>query len=161
MPTKQFWRDRAGAMRTIGIAIAIFASAVGSRAAAQATAGRVHNLDSLQWHSMGGLMEQAVVDGNPQADGEYAIAIRFKAGGLIQPHWHPKETRVTVIRGDVWVGFGDEADTARTMTVGAGGYAVVPAEAHHYEGARTDALIIISGPGPLKTTMVKPAATHP
>jgi quercetin dioxygenase-like cupin family protein len=110
---------------------------------------------------MGPLLEQAVVDGNPMGEGEFAIAIRFRPGGLIQPHWHPKETRVTVVRGDVWVGFGDEADTAHVKTLGAGSYAIVPAEAHHYEGARTDALVIIAGPGPLKTTMVKPATSHP
>ncbi|HEY4130797.1 MAG TPA: cupin domain-containing protein [Gemmatimonadaceae bacterium] len=127
----------------------------------QQNSGRVHDFENLQWRAMGPLMEQAVVDGSPMAEGEFAIAIRFKPGGLIQPHWHPKETRVTVIRGDVWVGFGDEADTTHTKTIGAGSYAIVPAEAHHYEGARTDALIIISGPGPLKTTMVKAATSHP
>jgi quercetin dioxygenase-like cupin family protein len=129
--------------------------------AQQSAPGRVHDPDSLQWRAMGPLMEQAVVDGNPSAPGEFAIAIRFKAGGVIQPHWHPNETRVTVIRGDGWVGFGDRADTATTKTIAAGGYAIVPAEAHHYEGARTDALIIIAGPGPLQTTMVNAGPPHP
>jgi quercetin dioxygenase-like cupin family protein len=124
-------------------------------------AGRVHDPDSLTWRAMGPLMEQAIVDGNPAATGEFALAIRFKAGGVIQPHWHPNETRVTVIRGDVWVGFGDQADTAHTKTIAAGGFAVVPAEVHHYEGARTDALIIITGAGPLKTTMVNAGPPHP
>ncbi len=155
-------------LRTLLLAlVAVLATMllVTRRASAQQSggqnSGRVHDFDSLQWRSMGPLMDQAVVDGNPMGDGEFAIAIRFKAGGLIQPHWHPKETRVTIVRGDVWVGFGDEADTAHTKTITAGSLAVVPAEAHHYEGARTDALIIISGVGPLKTTMVKPATSHP
>ena len=130
------------------------------RAAGRVT-GRVHDPDSLAWRAMGPLMEQAIVDGDPAAAGEFALAIRFKAGGVIQPHWHPNETRVTVIRGDVWVGFGDQADTAHMKTISAGGFAVVPAEAHHYEGARTDALIIITGAGPLKTTMVNAGPPHP
>lgn len=145
----------------VAVIAAIRTTAIAAQQNAVRAGGRVHDPDSLTWRAMGPLMEQAIVDGNPAATGEFALAIRFKAGGVIQPHWHPNETRVTVIRGDVWVGFGDQADTAHTKTIAAGGFAVVPAEAHHYEGARTDALIIITGAGPLKTTMVNAGPPHP
>jgi quercetin dioxygenase-like cupin family protein len=146
-------------LRTLSFAL-IVASFGAVRLVAQAP-GRTHNPDSLVWRSMSPGVEQALVDGTPASPGQFAIAIRFRAGGVIQPHWHPGETRVVVIRGDVWVGFADEPDTAHTKTIGAGGFAVVPAEAHHFEGARTDAMIIITGVGPLKTTFVKPGPPHP
>jgi quercetin dioxygenase-like cupin family protein len=145
------------------VAIAVPAVAVPAVAGAQASrvAPRLHDPDSLKWRPAGPRAEIATVDGNPQGDGEYAIAIRFAAGGMIPPHFHPKDTRVVVVRGQVYVGFGDEPDTARTRPLGPGGYALVPADAHHFEAGKTDALVIIYGTGPLKTTMVKPGASHP
>jgi quercetin dioxygenase-like cupin family protein len=128
---------------------------------AQQSAARVHDGDSLQWRPAGPRAEMAVVDGNPQSDGNFAIAIRFAAGGMIPPHFHPNETRVVVVRGLVRVGFGDEPDTLTARVIGPGGYAVIPAEAHHLEAGKTDAMVIIYGVGPLKTTMVMPGTSHP
>jgi hypothetical protein len=71
----------------------------------------------------------AVDDGNPQSTGDFTMAMRFKAGGRIPPHFR---------------------------VVGPGGFAAIPAEAHHFEAGKTDAVVLLSGPGPLKTTMVKP-----
>ena len=128
---------------------------------AQQSIGRMHDPDSLVWRPAGARVEMAVVDGNPQADGNFAIALRFAAGGMIPPHFHPNETRVVVVRGLVRVGFGDEPDTVHARVIGPGGYAVIPAGAHHLEAGKTDAMVIIYGVGPLKTTMVSPGTSHP
>jgi quercetin dioxygenase-like cupin family protein len=103
----------------------------------------------------------AIVDGNPQSTGDFTFAMRFKAGAIIPPHFHPGETRVLVVRGEVRVGFGDEVDAKNERVIGPGGFAAIPAEAHHYEAGRTDALVFLTGPGPLKTTMIKPGGAHP
>ena len=142
---------------TIVIAVAL----PGSALTAQQIPGRIHDLDSLAWRPAGPRAEIAVVDGDPQSDGNYAIALRFAAGGMIPPHFHPKETRVVVVRGQAQIGFGDEADTARARVLGPGGYAVIPAQEHHFEAGKTDAIIIVYGVGPLKTTMVKAGPPHP
>ena len=127
---------------------------------AQQAPGTLKDPDSLVFRPAGPRAEIAVVDGNPQGDGNFAIALRFQAGGIIPPHFHPNETRVVVVRGQAYIGFGDTGDTAHTRPLGPGGYAVIPAGAHHFEAGKTDALIIVYGVGPLKTTMVG-GGSHP
>jgi quercetin dioxygenase-like cupin family protein len=141
----------------VGLLVALPYAALG----AQQIPGRVHDPDSLQWRPAGAHAEIAVVDGDPQSEGNFAIALRFGAGGMIPPHFHPKETRVVVIRGEVRVGFADTPDTLHARVIGPGGYAVIPAEAHHFEAGKTDAFVIVYGVGPLKTTMVQAGASHP
>ena len=144
------------------VAIAVLCAAMPIRVlVAQQSPGRVHDPESLARRPAGARVEMAVVDGNPQSDGNFAIALRFAAGGMIPPHFHPNETRVVVVRGLVRVGFGDGPDTVSARIIGPGGYAVIPANAHHLEAGKTDAMVIIYGVGPLKTTMVKPATSHP
>ena len=129
---------------------------------AQSAAGRFKSVDSLTWRGAGPGVEMALVDGNPQAAGDFTFAMRFKAGSMIPPHFHPRETRLYVVRGEVRVGFADVADTAHARVVGPGGFAAIPAEAHHFEAGKTDALVFLTGPGPLVTTMITPqASSHP
>lgn len=138
------------------------AIAVASHHADAQANGRIKDLDSLQWRAAGAGVEMALVDGNPQSTGDFTFAIRFKAGGIIPPHFHPGETRVLVVRGEVRVGFADEPDTLHARVIGPGGFAAIPANAHHFEAGKTDALVFLTGPGPLQTTMVKPGGTnHP
>ena len=150
-------------MRFLAAALvaALTLSGAALRAQQLPSAGRHRDADSLMWRPAGPRAEIAVVDGDPQSTGNFAIALRFQAGGMIPPHFHPNETRVVVVRGQVQVGFGDEADTAHTKVLGPGGYAVVPAEAHHFEAGKSDAMIIVYGVGPLKSTMVKAGVPHP
>ena len=131
---------------------------------ARAQSGRIKDLDSLQWRAAGAGVEMGLVDGNPQSAGDFTFAMRFKAGGIIPPHFHPGETRVLVVRGEVRVGFGDEPDTLHARVIGPGGFAAIPANAHHFEAGKSDAVVFLTGPGPLKTTMVRPSGggmNHP
>jgi quercetin dioxygenase-like cupin family protein len=145
----------------LGVVIVALLVALPCTAHGQQMPGRVRDPDSLQWRPAGPGAEIAVVDGNPQSEGSFAIALRFKAGGIIPPHFHPNETRVVVVRGEARVGFADTADTLNAKVLGPGGYAVIPAGAHHFEAGKTDAVIIVYGVGPLKTTMVQAGASHP
>src|SRR3954470_2020072 len=137
------------------------AAVLGTRNLRAQNAGRMKDLDSLQWRQAGAGVEMALVDGSPQSTGDFTFAMRFKAGGTIPPHFHPGETRVLVVRGEVRVGFGDVADTAHARAIGLGGVAAIPANAHHFEAGKTDALVFYTGPGPLKTTMVAAQAGGP
>ncbi len=125
----------------------------------QLSVGHGRNLDSLSWHPSGTGIESAVVDGDPAGDGQFTIAFRFKAGALFAPHFHSGETRFVVIRGDMQLGFGDSVDTLHATTLHAGGLGVIPALAHHFEAAKTDALIVLFGPGPLRMTLVHPGGS--
>ena len=142
--------------------IALCAAAFHPVAAQQGDTSRVRQLETATWRQVADGVEMALVDGNPQSTGDFTYLMRFRAGKFIPPHFHPNETRVLVVSGEVRVGFGDQLDTLHARVVGVGGFAAIPGGAHHFEAGKTDAVVFLTGPGPLKTTMVGGAASgHP
>lgn len=53
-----------------------------------------------------------LLEGNPQKEGLFTMRLKVPAGTRLQPHWHPRAERVTVLSGLVKVGFGDEFEEA-------------------------------------------------
>jgi quercetin dioxygenase-like cupin family protein len=99
----------------------------------------------------------AVLEGDPAAKGLITVRIRIPAGYQIAPHWHPTDEHVTVLSGTLGVGMGDKLDMEHSQTLMAGGYAVVPANMHHYAFTKTGATIQIHLNGPFALTYVNPA----
>ncbi len=117
----------------------------------------VPTIDSLVWRQARPGLETAVVEGDPSAVGvPYALGLRLEDGEWIPPHWHGLEKRIVVIEGAVLLGFGDAIEDASVRVLEPGVVAVVPAKAHHYEGARGRTTLVLLGIGPLTTTLVKP-----
>ena len=54
-------------------------------------------------------------------------------------------------------GHGDKFDEAATKALGAGGYALLPADMRHYALAKTAAVVQVHGMGPFQLTYVNPA----
>jgi glyoxylase-like metal-dependent hydrolase (beta-lactamase superfamily II)/quercetin dioxygenase-like cupin family protein len=131
------------------------AAAGATSSSAPASEGRVRDYESLAWRAAAvpGL-EFAVVDGNAQGEGEYIVAMRYRAGTAVPVHMHPEEMRLIVARGQFYVGFGDRADTAGTKALSPGSVVVMPKGSHHFEGATTDAVVLVFGKGPLRIDLV-------
>ena len=130
-----------------------------ARLQAQAT-GTIHDISALQWMpaAVPGL-ELAVVEGNPQGTGEYIVAMRYKAGTMTPPHSHPAHMHLVVVRGQFVVGFGDQVSTGNTP-LEAGSVVDLPQDVHHYEGAITDAVVLIYGPTPMRIDLAGGPAGH-
>ena len=97
-----------------------------------------------------------VISGDPSKEGLYVVRLKMPAGYKIMPHWHPTDEHVTVLSGTLALGMGDDF-TAKTMTkLPAGGYAVLPANMHHYAMATTAAVVQVHGIGPFQLTYVHP-----
>ncbi len=99
----------------------------------------------------------AVVSGDPGKPGIYVVRLKMPAGYKIAPHWHPTDEHVTVISGTFALGMGDKIDTASAKILPAGGYALLPAQMHHYAFAKTDSIVQVHGMGPFALTYVNPA----
>src|SRR5258708_24047490 len=56
----------------------------------------------------------AVLEGDPTKEGPFVMRIWFPDGFRIQPHWHPKVERVTVISGTLNLGMGEKFDWSAT-----------------------------------------------
>jgi ketosteroid isomerase-like protein len=107
------------------------------------------------WQSWGAGLEMAVLDGDPSVpDRSYTIALRLAPGRWIRPHWHPLAKQVYVVSGTLLFGHGQAFDTASTTALQPGTIAVVPGEHPHFEGARGETVILLSGIGPLATSMI-------
>jgi len=131
------------------LSLSLCALSVAAIARAQSTL-RVHDVDSLSWMpaAVPGL-ELAVVDGNPQGPGPYTVAMRYKAGITTPLHTHPADMSLVVIRGQFFVGAG-----SGDKPLGAGSVVLIPKGVKHAEGAITDAVVLLSGQGPMTIEMV-------
>ena len=96
----------------------------------------------------------AVVDGDPAATGLVTIRFVMPPGYKIAPHWHPTDEHITVLAGALSIGMGDTMDKAHGSTLKAGGYAVAPANMHHYAWTKTGATIQVHMMGPFAITYV-------
>ncbi len=91
----------------------------------------------------------ALVEGDPRKEGFYIIRARFAPGHFTRPHIHPRDRHVTVIEGTWWTGTGTHFDPDATVPLGPGSYMKHPAGAPHFDGAKSETVIIeIKGEGP-------------
>ena len=100
--------------------------------------------------------KMAVLYGDPSKEGMFIIRAKMPANYKIPAHSHLTDETVTVIRGTVMMGMGDKLDSKHAMTLPAGGFAMMPAHANHYFMAKTDAVVQVSGMGPLSIIYVNP-----
>lgn len=99
----------------------------------------------------------AVISGDPSMPGPFVVRLQVPAGYTIAPHWHPTDEHVTVLVGTFALGMGDTLDKAAMQDLPAGGYALMPAEMHHYALAKTAATLQIHANGPFVLNYVNPA----
>ncbi|HEV8200876.1 MAG TPA: cupin domain-containing protein [Candidatus Polarisedimenticolia bacterium] len=102
-------------------------------------------------------MSFTVVSGDPGASGIFVVRLKMPAGYKIAPHWHPTDEHVTVLQGTLGLGMGDKFDKATAKELASGGYALLPAQMHHYAFAKTDTMVQVHGLGPFALTYINPA----
>ena len=126
------------------------------RAQAQPSRHSVQNLADIKWNDGGAGLASAVLDGDPSAAGKsYSLLLKLRDGFWIQPHWHPFDKRVVVLQGTMLMGMGDVVDASKASALSVGGTSLVPAETHHFEGARGETILLLYGTGPLTTNFIK------
>ncbi|MEO8034168.1 MAG: cupin domain-containing protein [Acidobacteriota bacterium] len=97
----------------------------------------------------------AVLEGDPRKEGIFTMRLKMPAGARIGPHWHPRQERVTVLSGEVRVGFGDTFDPAAMTRFTSGAFYVNPPLAHHFVTFPRETIIQITGEGPWELNEVK------
>lgn len=101
--------------------------------------------------------KMAVLAGDPAGPGLVTIRLRLPAGYQIPPHWHPTDEHVTVVSGAFAIGMGDKLDEKQSKMLKPGGYAVAPANMHHFAWTKTGAVVEVNLMGPFQITYVNPA----
>lgn len=99
----------------------------------------------------------AVVEGDPTAStGDFTIRLKMPDGYRIPPHWHPKRENVTVISGNFKVGMGDTFEESKMALFGAGSFAYLDPDMHHYAMASGETVVQVHGMSPLQFNYVNP-----
>ena len=109
--------------------------------------------DEIPWKLNPNAADQAVLLGDPAKEGLYVYLVRWHAGHMSHPHFHPNDRFITVLSGTWWVGTGTKFDPDATVPMPAGSYVVHYGKQIHYDGAKDgDCVLEIVGMGPATAT---------
>ena len=100
--------------------------------------------------------ESAVLYGDPNAAGMFALRVKMPKGYSIAPHMHVRPEIVTVISGEYRLGRGKAADHAGLETLSAGSFSSMPNGVVHYVFVDEDSVIQINAVGPWDIDYVNP-----
>ena len=92
--------------------------------------------------------EIAVLEGDPGASGLFTVRFRLSEAFVMPPHTHPRDERVTVLKGQMAVAFGPDGTREDAREFGPGDYYVNARGAVHTVWASKSSEIQITGFGP-------------
>jgi quercetin dioxygenase-like cupin family protein len=99
----------------------------------------------------------AVLAGDPSKAAPYTVRLKFPANYNIPAHSHPTDENVAVVSGALYMGMGDKLDKKAGHALGAGGYALMPANANHFAYTKGATTVVLYGQGPVEFKYVNPA----
>jgi quercetin dioxygenase-like cupin family protein len=98
-----------------------------------------------------------VLEGDPTKAGEFVIRVKLPDGMKILPHTHPKDERVTVLAGTLYLGMGDTFDEKKAKAMPAGSYGRTGAGMKHFGFVKGETVLQLHGTGPWAVVYVNPA----
>ena len=100
-----------------------------------------------------GTNQTAVMYGDPTMPGLYIVRLKWLAGNMSRPHFHPNDRFITVVSGTWWVGSGTKYDPNNTVPMPAGTFVKHFGKQVHYDGAKDEeTVLLITGEGPATST---------
>lgn len=143
-------------------AFAVCASLLPGQDAKQTTTHKIVHSSDLKWKPIIKGCDLAVVEGNPDAEGDlFVIRLRCADGAKIPAHWHPTDENVTVLKGTFLVGMGDKFDETKLQTMNVGNFVLMPKEIRHFATSKGETIVQVHAEGPFKVNWVNPAEVVP
>jgi hypothetical protein len=91
----------------------------------------------------------SVLEGNPMQEGIFTMRVKFPPFYRLDTHTHPKDERVTVLAGAVYVGFGSVLDTAIAQKFTEDSFYLNPVNEAHYVFTGEEGVVFqVTGLGP-------------
>ena len=115
--------------------------------------------DHIQFVSPPGLpgVQVAQILGDLSRSVPYLVRVKLGPGTRIPPHTHPDERSSTVLKGTLYVGFGETFAESQIVAVPTGGIYVALVGVPHYLWAKDGEVIYQeAGTGPTGVTFIKP-----
>jgi quercetin dioxygenase-like cupin family protein len=133
--------------------------AVGERAGD--TKGRTFIPDRLDWKdgppSLPPGAKFVVLEGDPNAQGYFAMRLQLPNGYKVPPHWHPNVERITVISGRYHLGMGERFHEEATRALPAGSYVFREAGTKQFAWAEGETVIQLTTIGPWAINYTDPS----
>ena len=133
----------------------------GGDGGAGGAAHRVYTPSQLTWQpgppSLLPGAQMAVLEGDPNKPGFFAMRLRFPDGYRIMPHTHPRHERVTILAGTLNLGHGATFDRAAAQPLPAGSYSTMAPGMQHFGYATGVTEIQLATIGPWAVNYVNPA----
>ena len=103
--------------------------------------------------------QAAVLAGDPQKEGPFAMRLKLPDGYVIPAHTHPKPEIVTVISGTFRLGMGekgDKGDKDKVQILPAGSFFAVSPGMAHYAFADGETVVQLNSIGPWAINYINP-----
>jgi quercetin dioxygenase-like cupin family protein len=147
-------------MRTVAV-VALSVMLTGSSALTQTPAPTFLRVtpEDVKWveDTDGSGVQRATIQGDPSKPGIYVVRIKFPPGTMSLNHYHQEDRHAVVLKGTWYTGTGDVFDPSKTVGLKPGSYMMHPAQAHHFDGAKDEEVILqIVGYGPSSTVRLRP-----
>jgi quercetin dioxygenase-like cupin family protein len=101
--------------------------------------------------------KMVALEGDPAKPGEFVMRVKLPDGFRIMPHTHPKDERVTVLSGTLYLGMGGTFDEKMAKALPAGSYGRTGAGMQHFGWAKGETVLQVHGTGPWAIEYVNPA----
>ena len=99
--------------------------------------------------------QMAVLEGSPQKNDLFTVRFNVVDGMVMPPHTHPKDERVTILKGKAAVAFGEKAGREDAREFGPGDYYVNARGAVHSVWLEAGTVLQITGIGPWEVDYVR------
>lgn len=103
----------------------------------------------------------AVLEGDPKSDGIFTMRMKIPPGFALPAHTHPRDERITVLEGSVFVGLGDVVDKTKGRKFEKGAFYVTPTPLPHFIWSDEGATLQITGSGPWEVHPVAAPSSQP
>ena len=156
-------KNKLGILCAALIVFAVIAAGVyGQEKKEGAEAHKIVHFGDLKWTPIIKGCDLAVVEGNPDAEGQ-PFVVRFKCadGAKVPAHWHPTDEYLTVLKGAFLVGRGDSFDESKLQTMNVGNFLLMPKEMRHFAMNKGETIVQVHGTGPFKVNWVNPSEVPP
>ncbi len=152
-------RFRVGSVCVALMGAATLAAAVyGQEKKDSPAAPKIMHFGDLKWTPIIKGCDIAVVEGNPDAEGQpFVIRFRCADGAKVPAHWHPTDENLTVLKGAFLVGMGDSFDESKLQTMNVGNFILMPKEMHHFASNKGETIVQVHGTGPFKVNWLNPS----
>jgi quercetin dioxygenase-like cupin family protein len=116
--------------------------------------------DDLKWVDGPATLEKGakmvILEGNPSKEGPFVMRVKLPDGFRIMPHTHPKDERVTVLQGTLYLGMGATFDEKAAKAMPPGSYGRTEAGMKHFGWVKGETILQLHGTGPWTIDYVNP-----